>query len=162
MSDNNNRVSVTIPDQTVSDILGHLTAIEALLPFLLTRDEGDNSVLLGEKSVGFDEKCAGYMTSNPEFIPGFIALPEVLKDRTARIQFLKFLPSLKLLADKAEDTFNVIGNEIMLADLAYYNNTGEAANHGAPGAGNIHDDLATRYPGRPGKAAAKTQQAAVK
>ncbi len=63
---------------------------------------------------------------------------------------------MTLLAAKAEDTFNVIGNEIMLADLAYYNNTGEAANHGAPGAGPIHDDLATRYPGRPAKAAART------
>jgi len=163
MPDNNNRVSVTIADQTVTDILGHIAAIETLLPFLLTRDAGDNSVLLGEKSVGFDEKCAGYMTSNPEFIPGYIALPEVLKDRSARAQFLKFLPSLNLLAGKADDTFNVIGNEIMLADLAYYNNTGEAANHGAAGAGNVHDDLATRYPGRPAKAAAvKTAQPAVK
>ena len=146
--DNNNRVSVTIADQTVTDILGHIAAIEALLPFLLTRDAGDNSVMLGEKSVGFDEKCAGYMTSNPEFIPGYIALPEVLKDRTARAQFLKFLPSLNLLTAKAEDTFDVIG---------------EAANHGAPGAGTIHDDLATRYPGRPAKAtSAKAAQTAVK
>ena len=162
MSDTN-RVSVTITDQTVTDILGHLDAIEALLPFLLTRDAGDNSVLLGEKSVGFDEKCASYMTSNPEFIPGYVALPEVLKDRAARSQFLKFLPSLKLIAAKAQDTYDVLGNDLMLADLAYYNNTGDAAKHGSPGAGNIHDDLATRYPGRPNKAnAAKTPQTAGK
>jgi hypothetical protein len=152
MSDNNNRISVTIADQTVADILGHIAAIETLLPFLLTRDAGDNSVMLGEKSVGFDEKCASYMTSNPEFMPSYIKISEVLKDRTARTQFMKFLPSLRVLTGKAEDTFNVIGNEIMMADLAYYNNTGEAANHGTPGAGNVHDDLATRYPGRPTKA----------
>lgn len=162
MSDTN-RVSVVIPDQTVTDLLGHIAAIEALLPFLKTREEGDNSVFLGERSVGFDEKCAGYMNTNPEFIPGYVSMPEVLKDRAARAQFLKFLPSLKLIAAKAEDTFDLIGNDIMLANLAYYNNTGDAAKHGSPGAGNIHDDLATRYPGRPSKtAAAKTQQMAVK
>lgn len=162
MSDTN-RISVTITDQTVTDILGHLTAIEQLLPFLITREEGDNAVMLGQKSVGFDEKCAGYMQTNPEFIPGYVAIAEVLKDRTAREQFLKFLPSLKLVTAKAEDTFDVLGNEIMLANLAYYNNTDAAAKHGTPGAANIHDDLAIRYPGRPSKAAAaKTAQVAAK
>jgi hypothetical protein len=152
MSDTN-RISVTITDQNVSDVIGHIDGIEAVLNFLISREEGDNSVLLGEKSVGFDEKADGYMTSNPEFIPTYVEMPEVLKDRTARTQFLKFLPRLRVLAAKAEDTFNVIGNEIMYADLAYYTNTAEAAKHGKPGAGDIHDDLATRYPGRPAKAA---------
>ena len=41
-----NRITVTIPDQTVTDILGHIAAIQTLLPFLLSRDAGDNSVLL--------------------------------------------------------------------------------------------------------------------
>lgn len=150
---------MTITDQTVAAVLGHIAAIEQLLPFLITRPEGDNSVLLGEKSVGLDEKCASSMTSHPEFIPGYVSVPEVLKDRTARDQFVKFLPLLKLVTGMADDTFNVIGNDLMLADLAYYNNTGEAVHHGAPGAGNIHDDLASRYPGRPPKApTTKTKQ----
>jgi hypothetical protein len=162
MSDTN-RISVTITDQNVADVIGHIDGIEAVLNFLISREDGDNSVLLGEKSVGFDEKADGYMTSNPEFIPTYVEIAEVLKDRAAREQFLKFLPRLRVLAAKAEDTFNVIGNEIMYADLAYYNNTAEAAKHGKPGAGDIHDDLATRYPGRPAKAAAaKTQQTPAK
>ena len=155
---NDNRISVTVTDQNVTDILGHITAIEAILAFLISRDAGDDSVMLGEKSVGFDEKCAGYMTSNPDYIPSYVQLAEVLKDRAARAQFLKFLPRLRLLTGKSDDTFDVIGNEIMLADLAYYNNTGDAAKRGRPGAQAIHDDLATRYPGRPGKAAAPKPQ----
>ena len=158
-----NRISVTIADQTVTEILGHITAIQALLPFLLSRDAGDNNVMLGEKSVGFDEKCAAYMASNPDFLPSYIKMAEVLKDRTARAQFLKFLPQISLLKSQLDDTFNVIGNEIYLADLAYYNNTDAAAKVGRPGAGDIHDDLATRYPGCSSKAsAAKAQQAAIK
>jgi hypothetical protein len=159
----NNRISVTIPDQTITDVNGHIAAIEALLSFLISRDEGDDNVMLGEKSVGFDEKAAGYMDSNPEFLPGFVDKAEVLKDRAARGQFLKFLPRLRLLAAKAKDTFDVLGNEIYMADLAYYNNTAEAAKHGSPGAGDIHADLATRYPGRPSKSAtAAKAQTAVK
>jgi hypothetical protein len=149
---NDNRISVTITDQNVTDILGHLAGIEGILSSLISRDAGDNSVMLGEKSVGFDEKCAGYMASNPDYIPSYVQIAEVLKDRAARAQFLKFLPRLRLLTGKADDTFDVIGNEIMLADLAYYNNTGDAGKRGRPGAQAIHDDLATRYPGRPGKA----------
>ncbi|TAK94042.1 MAG: hypothetical protein EPO07_17300 [Verrucomicrobia bacterium] len=148
---NDNRISVTITDPNVADIIGHITAIENLLPFLISRDDGDNTVLLGEKSVGFDEKCAGYMASNPDYIPSYIQVAEVLKDRAARAQILKFLPRLHLLASKADDTFDVVGNEIMLANLAYYNTTADAAKRGRAGASDIHDDLATRYPGRPSK-----------
>lgn len=115
--------------------------------------------MLGEKSVGFDEKCAAYMTSNPEFIPGYIDPDEVLKDRALRGQIAKFLPQLELLAAKLEDTYDVVGNEMMIADLAYYGSTGDAAKRGAASAGDIHDDLSTRYPGR---SSAKTQQTAAK
>lgn len=148
---NDNRISVTITDEQVADILTHLTALETALPFLLDREPGDKTVLLGEKSVGFDEKCAAYMNSNPEYIPSYLDIAEVAKDRSARAQFLKFLPQLRQLADKANDTFDVIGNELMLADLAYYNNTGDAAKRGRLDAQSIRNDLAVRYPGRPTK-----------
>ena len=148
-----NRISVTVTDQNVTAVLGHLDGIETVLDFLISRDPDDVAVMLGAKSVGFDEKCAGYMTSNPEFQPGFTDPAEVLKDRAARAQFDKFRNRLNVLASKVNDTYNVIGNEIYAADLAYYNNTDEAARRGRPGAKTIHDDLATRYPGRARKAA---------
>jgi hypothetical protein len=157
---NDNQVSAVLTDQNVTDILGHITAIETLLPFLISRAAGDNNVMLGDKSVAFDEKCANYMASNPEFIPGYVDPAEVIKDRALRGQFAKFLPQLQLLASKADDTYDVVGNEMMMADLAYYNSTGDAAKRGKTSAGDIHDDLATRYPGRP--AAKNTQTAAKK
>jgi hypothetical protein len=150
-----NQISVVITDQNV-------TAIQAILPFLISRAAGDTNVQLGDKSAGFDEKCASYMASNPEFLPGFLDMAEVLKDRTARLQFQKFLPQLNLLASQGVDTFNVIGNEIYKADLGYYNGTADAAKVGRAGAGDIHDDLASRYPGHVTKPApaAKAQLAA--
>ena len=154
-----NQVSASLTDQNITDILGHITSIQTLLPFLISRPEGDSIVMLGEKSVGFDEKCAAYMASNPEFIPGYVAPAEVTKDRTLRAQFNKFLPQLQLLAAKARDTYDVVGNEMMMADLAYYNSTGDAAKRGRTSAGDIHNDLATRYPGR---TTTKTPQPATK
>ena len=145
---NDNQVSAVLTDQNVEDILGHLTALEALLPFLISRAVGDNNVMLGDKSVAFDEKCANYMASNPEFIPGYVDPAEVLKDRALRDQFSKFMPQMQLLASKSVDTYDVVGNEMMMADLAYYNSTADAAKRGKTSAGDIHDDLATRYPGR--------------
>jgi hypothetical protein len=159
---NDNQISVVITDQNVADILGHIAAIQAILPFLISRPAGDTSVQLGDKSAGFDEKCATYMASNPEFLPGYMDIAEVLKDRAARLQFQKFLPQLNLLASQGVDTYNVIGNEIYKADLGYYNSTGDAAKVGRAGAGDIHADLASRYPGHAPKPApaAKLQQAA--
>lgn len=148
-----NRISVTIPDQTVTDVLGHIDGIETALNFLISRDPGDVSVMLGEKSAGFDEKCAAYMGSNPEFLPGFVDPAEVTKDRAARAQMMKILARLNPLFAKVTDTFNVLGNELYSADLAYYNSTDEAARRGRAGAKAIHDDLAARYPGRPRKSA---------
>lgn len=156
---NDNQVSAVLTDQNVTDILGHITAIEGLLPFLISRAVGDNNVMLGDKSVAFDEKCANYMASNPEFIPGYVDPAEVLKDRALRAQFAKFLPQLQLLASKGGATNDVIGNEMMMADLAYYNSTGDAAKRGKTSARDIHADLSTRYPGRSN---GKTPQPAAK
>jgi hypothetical protein len=157
-----NQISIVITDQNVTDILGHLTAIQAILPFLISRAPDDINVLLGDKSVAFDQKCAGYMTTNPEFLPAYVDMTEVLKDRAARAQFQKFLPLLNLIASQGLDTFNVIGNEIYMADLRYYNSTGDAAKLGRPGAADIHDDLSSRYPGHVTKSqpAVKAQTAA--
>jgi hypothetical protein len=154
-----NQVSAVLTDQNITDILGHITAIGTLLPFLISRVEGDNNVMLGDKSVAFDEKCASYMTSNPEFIPGYISPAEVLKDRALRAQFAKFLPQLQLLASKCADTYDVVGNEMMIADLAYYNSANDAAKRGTTSAGDIHNELSTRYRGR---STAKTAQSAAK
>ena len=45
---NDNQVSATLTDQNVTDILDHITAIETLLPFLISRADGDNNVMLGD------------------------------------------------------------------------------------------------------------------
>ena len=56
-----NRISATLADADKALILQKITEILALLPFLvnLTPDERQTFPKLGEKTLGFDEKCVG-------------------------------------------------------------------------------------------------------
>jgi hypothetical protein len=91
MSDDHDQVSAALSDATAAAILGHIAAIEQLLPFLLARQAGGQSV----------------MADTPPSPEG-ISLAEVLQDRTAGAQFQKFLPPLRQLMNKMENTFDVI------------------------------------------------------
>ena len=101
---------------------------------------------LGEKTVGFDEKCVAYMQSNPELLPGFVDTAEVDKDRALRAQLLRFAVDLQGLSMQVDDSLTVVGSEILMADLAYYQSAREAARRGRPGAQGIYDDLRSRWP----------------
>ena len=150
-----NRISATLADADKALILQKITEIRALLPFLvnLTPDERQTLPKLGEKTIGFHEKCTAYMASNPEFIPPFVTPAEVAKDIALRDQFHQFLPQLIELYNLITGTEMVVGSEIYMADLAYYQTVREAARRGRPGAEAIYNDLQTRFPGAP-KAAA--------
>ena len=102
---------------------------------------------MGEKSVGFVEKCRGYMTTNPEFLPGFIQVSEVDKDQALRVKVLGVFAELKTLFDSIGDTTMVLSGEIWLACLAYYQSVREAARRKRAGAEVIYNDLKTRFPG---------------
>ena len=113
----------------------------------VTNQERQELPKLGEKSVGFHEKCKAYMASNPEFMPGFIAAAEIAKDETLRAQIMQFAPNLDTLCEAVADTMMVLGSELLMADLAYYQSVREAAKRGRAGADTIYNDLRTRFPG---------------
>lgn len=144
-----NRISATMTAQDITDINAALTTIRNKLPFLMSvsNQERQEMAKMGDKSVGFDEKCAAYMVSNPEYLPGFIQIAEINKDRALRAQLLQFFPNLKTLCEAADDTMMVLGSEVWMADLAYYQNVREGARRGRAGADTIYNDLRTRFPG---------------
>ncbi len=152
---NDNRVSATILAADITAILAAFTTIRTKLPFLIQVGAQERIELpkLGEKTLGFHEKCTTYMASNPEFIPPFVTPAEVAKDIALRDQFHQFLPQLIELYNLITGTEMVVGSEIYMADLAYYQSVREAARRGRPGAEAIYNDLQTRFPGAP-KAAA--------
>lgn len=157
-----NRLSAEFQDGAIDTILQALNTIRQQVPFLvsLTPQERKELPKLGEKTVGFDEKCVSYMRSNPEFLPGFIDPEEVDKDRALRSQLLRFAVDLQSLAQQVDDSLILVGSEILMADLAYYQSAREAARRGRPAAQGVYDDLRTRFPGAsPLKPAQRAQPA---
>ena len=146
-----NRISASIPPADITTILTKIQDMIALLPFLISvsNEERQEMPKMGDKSIGFDDKCQGYMASNPEFLPGFIQIAEIVKDRNLRAQMLQFIPQMRVLMDALEDTLMVVSSEIWMADLAYYQSAREAARRNRPGAELIYNDLKSRFPGSP-------------
>jgi hypothetical protein len=146
---NDNRISAEVTPANKTAILTKITEIKALLPFLvnLTKDERVATPKLGTASLGFDEQCASYMASAPNLIPPFVDVAEVNKDRALRVTLADILREVKKLCEAVDDTHLLVGSEIWLADLSFYQTVRQAARRDVVGADAIYDDLKARFPG---------------
>jgi len=150
---NDNRISATLAPADKAAALQKITDLRALLPFLLnlTQDERKALFKLGDKSLGFDDKCRTYMTNNPTLVPAYVTVAEVDKDRALRTALLDIQRELATLLESLDDTVMVLGNEIAMADLSFYANVRQAAKRGVPGIDAIFTDLQERFPGTKAK-----------
>ncbi len=144
-----NRVSDVMAAQAVTDVRAAIVTIRTNMPFLISISQLDRKQIpkLGPKSLGFVEKALQYMKSNPEFLPGYVTQVEVDKDVALRVAVLQIALELKTLSDAVGDTLMVLGSEIWMACLAYYQSVREAARRKRPGAEVIYADLKVRFPG---------------
>jgi predicted oxidoreductase len=149
-----NRISATLTAEDRTTVLASLATIKKALPFLLSLSPKESREMprLGPKGLGFDESCASFMNSHPALVPAFVDLAEVGKDRVLRTELSGIVRELNSLAESATDTLAVISHEIYMADLAFYQNTRQAAKHGILDAQTVFDTLSTRFPGRPAAA----------
>lgn len=131
-----NRISAALTEANKTAILQKITEIRALLPFLvnLTPDERQALPKLGERTLGFDEKCAGYMAANPKLVPGFVDVDELGKDRALRSPLAEVVRELDALTQSVDDTVTLVGHEIYMSELAFYQNVRQAAKRGIAGA----------------------------
>lgn len=151
MSDNN-RLSITISDADKAAILAAIQTIRTKLPFLLTLSDSERGELLklGDKSKGYDAKCAAYMASHPQFIPHGVDAAETAKDRAALIPMMEIYSAYFPLGRDIESTMMIFGHEIMVANNGYYQSVKLSAKMHMPEAEPIYNDLKERYPGRGG------------
>jgi hypothetical protein len=144
-----NRISLVITPQQKADILAAIAALKAQLTFTLglTSDERATILKLGDKSVAFDQKCASYMTARPDLIPAFVDVAELNKDRAALNDVNDIQRALGEVNQALADTATQLGHEIILPDIAFYNNVAFSAKNHVPGAQAIADDLKERFNG---------------
>jgi len=144
-----NRISAEVTAANVTAIVTKLTEIKALLPFLLnlTKDERIRLPKLGSNSLAFDEQCKTYMASAPNLVPPFVDPAEVNKDRALRLVLADILREVNKLAEALDDSLLLVGSEIWLADLTFYQTVRQAARRNVLGADAIYDELKERFPG---------------
>jgi hypothetical protein len=149
-----NQISAVMSAESVQTILGYVTAIREMMPFLITLTADDRRRLakMADKMIGFEDKAKVYMNSNPEFMPGFLSLSEVTKDRELRGPLSMVFTAVSALTYALDDTYLKLNSEIHKANLAYYNTAKEAASRGLPGAKAIYEDMQKHFPGAPTKA----------
>ena len=126
---NDNRISAEVSPADKTAIMTKLTEINALLPFLinLLKDERITLPKLGSGSLAFDEQCASYMASAPNLVPPFVDAAEVTKDRALRLFLADALRETRKLCEKLDDTLMLVGSEIWMADLSFYQTVRQAA-----------------------------------
>lgn len=148
-----NRISAEVTAANVTAIVTKLTEIKALLPFLLnlTKDERIRLPKLGSNSLAFDEQCKTYMASAPNLVPPFVDPAEVNKDRALRLVLADILREVNKLAEALDDSLLLVGSEIWLADLTFYQTVRQAARRNVLGADAIYDELKERFPGVSGE-----------
>ena len=146
-----NRISIEITAAQKTAIVDAVTALKASLQGItinLNKEERQSLPKVGDKTLAFDEKCAAYMASRPELIPGFIDMAEVAKDRKVIDDLLPCLREIAPICEALEDTISLAYTDIYVADLAFHANVRQAAKRGVPGTDTIYDGLKERFPGR--------------
>ena len=145
-----NRISVTIPQKTIDDVIKHIADIKALLkPYLhsLTVEERQSLVKMGDKSQAFVLKALDYSKTNSEFAPKSINIAEWQKDFEAVQDLTPVKNQLAQLSSDVDDTIMVLGAEAYDPARWYYNTVQFAASKGDISAKPIYEDLSKRYPG---------------
>lgn len=144
-------ISAEISDANETTMLGNIDTMRTMLPFLisLTDDEKISIPKMGEKSVGFVEKCLEYAQANAKFVPPYLDITEIKKDIDLWKKLLPLFNAVDQLHSALDSTSTAVGSEAYVASLSFYNTVRGAAKRGIPGASAIYEDLRTRFPGRP-------------
>lgn len=146
---NDNRISAEVTAANKTVILTKIAEIKALLPFLINLTKAERITLpkLGPASLAFDEQCGSYMASAPNLVPPFVTPAEVAKDRALRLVLADLFREAKKLCEQLDDTLLLVGSEVWMADISFYQTVKQAARRDVPGSDTVYDDLKMRFPG---------------
>ncbi len=103
---------------------------------------------MGDGSIPFVTDTLAYATSNPQFAPAYISVPELQKDVEAVQTLTSIFRKVEDLHRKLEDTIMLAGSEAYVAALAFYNSVKLAAKMNVSGAEPIYNDLKERFAGQ--------------
>ncbi len=143
-----NKISQTVSAQDRADVLAAFATIKAKLPWLrnLTPAQSKRMPTLGTERGGMDETFAMEMAAHPEFVPGFIDMAELAKDRELWLALSEFLACATENQAALQDTQQIVGSDIYGAYLAFYQNVRQAARRAIAGAEAVYQNLRRFFP----------------
>jgi hypothetical protein len=144
----NNQISVEIPQIVLDEVSQKLQDCKTLLaPYLygLTKDERKGLFKMGDKTVATVQKVKSYLTTNPEFAPGYMDKQEFLKDEAVVSGLNPISNIARQLSSDLDDTIMLAGSEALVAAMLYYGMSKQAATNGVITAKPVYDDLKQRF-----------------
>ena len=143
-----NVVSIQIPNDKVTEMQGHITALQTLLEeylIAMSAQERHDLLKMNDKTVPFVEKTLEYTKTDPKFVPNYMDAREFEVDYNAVETLKTFYIPLSQLCSNLSDTIMLSGSEAYDAALTYYSTVKEAAKKNVPGAKTIKEDLGKRF-----------------
>ncbi|WP_103068137.1 hypothetical protein [Aquimarina sediminis] len=143
----NNRLSVTVDPQVITEVKSKIAEINGLLPFLtgLTTNERKTQPKINRSNKLFVEDTLDSMRQNQGIVPDYIKLEELEKDYALYNELKVLALELAELSEKVNDTRILAGSEAYSTSLLAYKMFGVAANSGVAGAEALYARLKERF-----------------
>ncbi len=155
-----NYISAEIDSETITEVLGHLTAIKTKIPFLLKLETNTKKSLasMDDNRAPFVAKCLHYGLSEPNVVPPYVDLNELKRDLDLFNNLQSIAREINRLADMVNDTRIAAGTDAYVASLSLYNSVKQASKMNVPGTKAIFDDLKKAFEVKPAPAVAAAAQ----
>lgn len=146
-----NSLSIQIPEADLQAVKDALATIQnTLSPYLQALSPEERRALpkMGDGTEPFVSKVLDYASSDPQFVPPFVDVPEMGYDWNAVQHLIPLLRSVSQLQSNLNDTVMLAGSECYVAALSYYNSVKMAEKMNVTGAKVISEDLGKRFNGK--------------
>jgi hypothetical protein len=146
-----NLVSFNIPEADLAEIKGAIDVlVKKLLPHLKTLGPEERQELpkMGMKTMGFVQKGVEHCQQNPDMVPAYLNVDELVTDFKAVELIRSMYQPLLQVTEGLSDTMTLAGSEALSGVLIFYNAARYGKKSKVQKAETIYNDLRARYPGK--------------
>lgn len=136
-------IKAKLSDSDKDEIIVLLKNIEQKLPFLinLTMEEKRRLAKISDKRFPFAQKVIEAAKQNPELIPQYVNIQELIDDFELFNQLKTISLMINSLQEKIADTQTALGNEILTSSLMIYKNFKILSKSNVPGIDSVYENL---------------------
>ena len=149
-----NQINIQISPEDLKKALEAVNTLDAIMKkylIALSPDERRQKAKMGEKTVNFVEKVSEYALSNPELVPPYMKVEDLIIDFKAVSDLTSIFRPTEQLSNGLNDTMLLCGSEAYTNALIFYNYIKQAAKDNVPNAKTIYEDLKKRFERLPKK-----------